>query len=1081
MADLKNSQRISYKATLVQVNPSVIKEEEPKNPKQEPKNPKEEPKHPHKKTKNSNYIEKKLKRAIEKSAFVQSFRITKNELNHLKEHYFNLAKETKEERILAVYTAIESLVEDRTSTSTLNNASNFAEINYTLLIDVANLIIDHRDSIAGAINHDLAKISTKYKASQIKSVNPESSTAEPSAPKPDNIKARSKTEFITNTDGLPIKKISFLSTTVKPERKPLFRKIGQINSFGALISTDSSKFEAGHLLPSLNLTSQDSYQPSIKEAIEWAERQENALFTRLFNLIEPYLMTSSDVTESMGRVQSINHFMSESFSINFNKPQLQGAVKGFETRMHIEPIGHLHLERIEMYPVGIERGELIHSVPLAPSETVNISHKEWSVRQQEFEDIVQDSFEGYSEEGVAEKNDISMSNESQTKHATALNVGASLSASYSSVTLSTSFGYNATSDDQESKKDSRNHSMAITKKAAARTKKDHKISFKVSSVIGSEDQSVRMITNPSDVNSMRIDYFQLARKWKVNLLRYGLRMTYDIVIPNPGAEIVTKVNQVRELDAIIDLPFTFKLPLSSITYNSLATDPLLISNYDKFAAENDATVTAPPVARKSVNAHKETTTRISDSDYDTLLLFDYFDFEIDENYYINDLQMEMNYETLVGETRSYLTMLDGKSIYDGLSNLIGKSGKLSIDFMRQFVYTYAINVTFNCRPKVQFLLEWRLQVWNQIRQAAEEKYFKGIQNYKDQRAKLIEEINGYDALTLRRMEQEEIMKGVLRWLLGPSFYIEPSNISSLFTQGVLDPNVLSDTQWKDVMEHGEFIKYLHNAVEWENVLYFTYPYFWDDKSLWEFKKFLYHPDPTHRVFLRSGTARVVLTVRPGYETTFSQLVESGTLNPLPGSHPYTTIAEEIQNFAKTNYPGFPPANPEQNARPQLYLEQRKTWKEMQYIIQLLEAYRADDAVSNGFYPTTAQGFAVLQNYMAAVNAANAASNANDIALNPLIPLSSLLPTYIFPNVPLNDHWGTPYFYKSPGDTGDYDLISFGANGVAGGIDKDADIAANSEASLVSTWFEYTPTGALDIGITSNPPNITPIAVKPDMA
>jgi hypothetical protein len=58
------------------------------------------------------------------------------------------------------------------------------------------------------------------------------------------------------------------------------------------------------------------------------------------------------------------------------------------------------------------------------------------------------------------------------------------------------------------------------------------------------------------------------------------------------------------------------------------------------------------------------------------------------------------------------------------------------------------------------------------------------------------------------------------------------------------------------MERGEFIKYVHNAIEWENVLYFTYPYFWDDNKLWDLKKFLFHPDPTHRTFLRSGAAQV---------------------------------------------------------------------------------------------------------------------------------------------------------------------------------------------------------------------------------
>ena len=114
----------------------------------------------------------------------------------------------------------------------------------------------------------------------------------------------------------------------------------------------------------------------------------------------------------------------------FDPGKLRGSVAGFESRMTVEPIGNLHLERIEMYPAGVERASSSHSVPLAPGETVNISHKEWSVTEREFEDIVDDYFEGYSEQGVAEKTDIAMSTDSQSQHATALNLGASLSASY---------------------------------------------------------------------------------------------------------------------------------------------------------------------------------------------------------------------------------------------------------------------------------------------------------------------------------------------------------------------------------------------------------------------------------------------------------------------------------------------------------------------------------------------------------------------------------------------------------------------------------------------------------------------------
>src|SRR6201999_3870529 len=131
------------------------------------------------------------------------------------------------------------------------------------------------------------------------------------------------------------------------------------------------------------------------------------------------------------------------------------------------------------------------------------------------------------------------------------------------------------------------------------------------------------------------------------------------------------------------------------------------------------------------------------------------------------------------------------------------------------------------------------------------------------------------------------------------------------------------------------------------VLFFTYPYFWDDNTLWDFKKFLFHPDSTHRTFLRAGAARALLTIRPSFEPSFTILIESGAFNTLPGSHPYVTIAQEIQDFANTNYPGFPPANPEQDARPLLYLEQRRVWREMQYIIQLLNACKA----ATGAFPS----------------------------------------------------------------------------------------------------------------------------------
>ena len=184
-----------------------------------------------------------------------------------------------------------------------------------------------------------------------------------------------------------------------------------------------------------------------------------------------------------------------------------------ERRRKISPIGRIHLERIEMYPAGVQKGELVFTVPMAPGETVSISHKEWSTSSREFEEIVQDFFESYSERGVAEKNDASMSSESEAKHSSAINFGASLSGSYAGVTLTTTLGITNTNDERESVKHAMQKTREVTEKASARTRKEHKVSVKLETKTGTEDRSAKVIKNTA-ATAVRIDYYRMMRKWR---------------------------------------------------------------------------------------------------------------------------------------------------------------------------------------------------------------------------------------------------------------------------------------------------------------------------------------------------------------------------------------------------------------------------------------------------------------------------------------------------------------------------------------------------------------------------------------
>lgn len=85
----------------------------------------------------------------------------------------------------------------------------------------------------------------------------------------------------------------------------------------------------------------------------------------------------------------------------------------------------------------------------------------------------------------------------------------------------------------------------------------------------------------------------------------------------------------------------------------------------------------------------------------------------------------------------------------------------------------------------------------------------------------------------------------------------------------------------------------------------------------------------------------------------------------------------------------------------------------------LEMFKLD----NGFYPSTEQGLEALIEEPA-TGRAPANYRAEGYLKRKRIPL---------------DPWGTPYIYLSPGEEGDYDITSLGADGLDGGEGNDADI------------------------------------------
>jgi hypothetical protein len=836
---------------------------------------------------------------------------------------------------------------------------------------------------------------------------------------------------------------------------------------------------------------------AMPDAVAWALQIRPPEFQQLLDLVQP-LVDNLNLATARTLLTQVADLLHEAVATD-------SLIDNFLLSFSFEPVGRIHLERVEMTPIGVEHGELVYSVPLTPKETVNITHKEWSETTSTFETLVGESLEGFTEKGVTEKTDMATASSSETKHSSSFDANASVNFSYNgnpySLTTSAAVDYKTSNEDSTSIKDSRAHSIAVTRTASARTRREHKQSFRVTSVAGTEDLAVRTLTNPSDTNALRIDYFRLMRKWQVDLIRYGLRMTYDLVIPNPGNALASKVRERDNIALVLAAKHEFQLSLDDITSDS----------YRRLATDYGAELDPPPDADAPGLLSQSVALQSTGNKWQ----FAAMTFNVDEGFVVDTIRLWAQYYH-DGDGNIWFGARHGQyqpeggpkegggwdpgarvAVYDtdqdpalGFTNSYkGKSGQLNVEYMYYHVDSGQVDVTIEVQPTGVTRKTWQLKAWNTLKRADDGLYQTALKRLADRQAELDKEISDYDSLTLRRMEREEIMRLVLVWLFGPKFQFVPTTFELLGLAGSLatvpdpmpelslDPGQMTISEWDSVRKYGDFIKYIHNAIEWENVLYFTYPYFWDLVENWQFKRFLVHPDFDRRNFLRAGCARVIVPVRPGFEKSFAQLVEHFTLpvsatdqGTVPEGHPYISIGDEMRNYAMTNYEHTPPANPDRNVRPLLHPLQQRAWGNIQKWMLLLEDYnaahqpkpKADPPYAENFYPAKLED---LKTY----------------AQNRRIDLETIS----------TDPWQRPYEYKSPGDHGDYDLFTYGKNGKPAGANPlddpsswgsdmlDQPITSWAEGNIVGRWFEYTPTSALDVGITTIPPSNFQLPTKPE--
>jgi hypothetical protein len=208
--------------------------------------------------------------------------------------------------------------------------------------------------------------------------------------------------------------------------------------------------------------------------------------------------------------------------------------------------------------------------------------------------------------------------------------------------------------------------------------------------------------------------------------------------------------------------------------------------------------------------------------------------------------------------------------------------------------TVVVNVTCNLTP--EGTRQWQQNVYDQLAGAYQTllNAFHQERDDRNQQAGGIVDLTGPPELNQQRAVNE-LRRAVVSSLLGQ----EPP----LAADVVVDPNTGEPDTPPQIFPDTDTIQFFEQSLEWSNIVYICYPYYWGRRDQWVTDVNTASADPVFDRFLSAGSARVCVPVRPGFENLmlyylYTGQIWGGTQPPAPNDPNYLSIAEEIQSLQK---------------------------------------------------------------------------------------------------------------------------------------------------------------------------------------
>jgi hypothetical protein len=230
-----------------------------------------------------------------------------------------------------------------------------------------------------------------------------------------------------------------------------------------------------------------------------------------------------------------------------------------------------------------------------------------------------------------------------------------------------------------------------------------------------------------------------------------------------------------------------------------------------------------------------------------------------------------------------------------VSDAYGDPGTVPVIAVGNGIIGWAFWVHVTCRVTAKAMDAWRLLAWEAMRDGHAEMRRAYEETLAAAAVQAGITITGRNPTANARIVREEIQRQCISAF---------ANASPGGNNG-LDPGGTT-VDWPQAYGLGLYARFMHNAFEWENVSYVFYPYFWARTARWLDLFNVDDADPEFQAFLQAGMTRVVVPVRPGFESHVEYFCRTGTIwsgepPPLIGDPDFLSVVAEIR--AQTGAPG----------------------------------------------------------------------------------------------------------------------------------------------------------------------------------